>query len=207
MDWKLILSGIIGSISTIALTKILELLQRSREHKYSLQKAFFDKKITAGETAVAQWITLQSTMMTLSTLMNKALELSSEIGQKFTQDMFSDLNTRIKNAQNATSHLANSVYFYFDIEDEKLWDNVAFINFVDRLEELGQLSDSYNELLDHYIKLPLNEPTDEIEKQLDGYEVQMDSKLKEVSIVFSDASKEYGKLLKQIRQDVRKFDV
>lgn len=206
MEWKLILSGLIGSIATIALTKVLELIQSSKQHKYSLQKAFFERKINAGETAVAQWTMLRSTMMTLSTLFEKALEISSELGQQFAQDTFNDLNKKIKEAQTATYHLASAVYFYFDIEDEKLWDNNTLINFVESLEHFGQLSANYNELLDHYLKLPNNAPVEEIEKQLDVYEGQMNSKLKEMAKLFSDASEEYGKLLKQIRKDIKKYD-
>lgn len=206
MDWKLILSGLIGSIATIVLTKLIELLQKSKEHKYSLQKAFFDRKINAGEIAVAQWTMLRSSMITLSTLMDKALEISSELGQQVSQELYSDLNKRIKEAQTATYHLANAVYFYFDIEDEKLWHNNSVIKFVDNLEQVGQLSSNYSELLDYYLKLPDNDHAKEIENRLDILEGEMNSKLKEISKLFSDASKEYGVLLKQIRKDVKKFE-
>jgi hypothetical protein len=206
MDWKLITSGLIGALATIFLTKIFELIQKSKEHKYALQKAFFERKINAGEIAVAQWTILRSSMIALSTLTDKALEISSELGEEVSQELYSDLNKKIKEAQTATYHLANAVYFYFDIEDEKLWDNNSLIKFVDKLEQVGQLFANYSELLDYYSKLPDNEHATEIENKLDTLEREMNSKLKEIAKLFSDASKEYSILIKQIRKDVRKFE-
>jgi hypothetical protein len=38
-----IISGLIGSVLTVIVSKILDIIQQSREHRYSIQKTFFTK--------------------------------------------------------------------------------------------------------------------------------------------------------------------
>ena len=39
-----LLAALLGSILTIGIGKVLDLIQKRQEHKYSLQKIFFEKK-------------------------------------------------------------------------------------------------------------------------------------------------------------------
>ena len=39
------LGGLIGSILTVVISKSLEIFQKSKEHKYDLQRQFFVKKL------------------------------------------------------------------------------------------------------------------------------------------------------------------
>jgi hypothetical protein len=59
-----IMGGLVGSIFTVIITKILEIIQKSKEHKYSLQKTFFEKKLQSAEAAVAQWYLAASSCFT-----------------------------------------------------------------------------------------------------------------------------------------------
>jgi primosomal protein N'' len=49
-----ILGGLIGSLITVIVTKLLDMLQKANEHDYPLRKAFFKKKLVAAESAVAR---------------------------------------------------------------------------------------------------------------------------------------------------------
>ena len=46
------LAALLSSIFTVAIGKILDLIQKRQEHKYSLQKAFFEKKLKVAEALV-----------------------------------------------------------------------------------------------------------------------------------------------------------
>lgn len=48
-------SGLVGSILTVTIGKILELVQESKKHKYSLKRVFFEKKLASLEAAVRLW--------------------------------------------------------------------------------------------------------------------------------------------------------
>ena len=50
-----ILGGLIGSIITVVIGKVLDLIQQSKQHKYSIQKTFFTKKLEVADAAVSQW--------------------------------------------------------------------------------------------------------------------------------------------------------
>lgn len=49
------LGGLIGSILTVVISKSLEIFQKSKEHKYDLQRQFFVKKLSAAEATVMQY--------------------------------------------------------------------------------------------------------------------------------------------------------
>ncbi len=44
MDLKLVAVGLISSILTIVIQKLLEIFQKDREHKNELRKTYFEKK-------------------------------------------------------------------------------------------------------------------------------------------------------------------
>jgi hypothetical protein len=97
------LAALLSSIFTVTLGKILDLIQKHQEHKYSLQKAFFEKKLKTEEAIVSltqkaiSFLGSTSTILTNipnifttpgpgSFLMSQLQILSSQI-PKFMQDV------------------------------------------------------------------------------------------------------------------------
>lgn len=54
MTLDTLVAGLLGAVVTIIVTRVLDLIQKSKEHKYSLQKLFFEKKLQAAEASVAE---------------------------------------------------------------------------------------------------------------------------------------------------------
>jgi len=66
-----ILGGFIGSTLTVLITKSLEILQKSKEHKYNFQTLFFNKKLAAAETTVMQYSLFSDTLCQLRLLYSR----------------------------------------------------------------------------------------------------------------------------------------
>lgn len=51
-----LLGGLIGSTLTVVSKELLEIFRDSKQHSYSLQKYYFEKKLKAAEAASSVWL-------------------------------------------------------------------------------------------------------------------------------------------------------
>ena len=70
-----LLSALISSIITIGITKVLDLIQKRQEYKYSLQKIFVEKKLEMAEDMVAFFYRTKMVYQSMSRLLEKAPSL------------------------------------------------------------------------------------------------------------------------------------
>jgi hypothetical protein len=71
------LAALLGSIFTGAIGKILDLIQKNQEHKYSLQKAFFEKKLKVGEALVTYTRKTMGLVGPMNILLKKTPDLAT----------------------------------------------------------------------------------------------------------------------------------
>jgi hypothetical protein len=71
-----LLAGLIGSVLTVAIGKILDLIQKRQEHRYSLQKTFFERKLKVAEAIVINSYKAINLIAPLNTLLKKLPELA-----------------------------------------------------------------------------------------------------------------------------------
>ena len=92
-----IIGGLIGSVLTVIISKILDIMQQSREHRYSIQKTFFTKKLEVAEAAVSQWYVSSNVLGSIARLYEQAPVLEKGIER----DVFNIMN----NSLTVTSNL------------------------------------------------------------------------------------------------------
>lgn len=81
-----ILAGLLGSILTVIITKVLDIFQKKSEFKIELKKQFFVKKLQAGETAMIQYTNLSVALQQLSVLYADHDKLQSSINQNLKEN-------------------------------------------------------------------------------------------------------------------------
>ncbi|MGV3597531.1 MAG: hypothetical protein ACO1PI_06650 [Bacteroidota bacterium] len=109
-----ILGGLVGSVLTILTSKILDIIQKSKEHQYELQKLFFERKLHAAETTITQYTILYQAVNTLAILYEKFDQETGELENILAQQVV----TQMEVANNASFMLANSITLYFDFEKQ-----------------------------------------------------------------------------------------
>lgn len=105
----------LGSILTIGIGKVLDLIQKRQEHKYSLQKIFFEKKLKVAEVIVGHGEKLRNILEPLSTILEKVtvLPATPEIGSLLTSQL-QTLSSRIQNFQQEINDYNDASKLYFD---------------------------------------------------------------------------------------------
>src|SRR5689334_3897585 len=133
-----ILGGLIGSILTVVVTKLLDILQTSKQHKYELETKFFERKLSAAETAMTQFNILYGAILSLGLLydrMNNEINEVEELIQKHLHDQGSK---QLELATNSSFLLSNSISLYFDFDDE-FTQNKIIKEFYDAIGTIGTL--------------------------------------------------------------------
>jgi hypothetical protein len=106
---------LLGSILTIVIGKLLDLIQKSQEHKYSLQKIFFEKKLKIAEAIVGNFQKVINVLQPISAVLTKVTDLSTtpEIGGFLTSQL-QTLSSKIQNISLETNDYLQAASLYFD---------------------------------------------------------------------------------------------
>lgn len=129
MSNETIIGFLTGSLATGLVTKVLEMIQKSKEHKYSLEKAFFEKKLLAAEAVVAYWYGSSLMATNMATLFRLSVD-NENISQPIILSAQAELNNEMKKIQQIQSNAHFSFPLYFDLEDSFLWSGEAFEAYV-----------------------------------------------------------------------------
>jgi hypothetical protein len=202
-----LLSGVLGSILTIVLTKVLDLFQKSKEHKYSLQKAFFERKLNAAETATIQFQILANACFSLSVLFER---LNSKKGQDDDENfldkhLFDQLTLQTEVANNASFLIANSVTLYFDLDiaftnNEKIRD---FYEVLGHMQTAGKQAQKDHEIYESQIGNQYEVQAYEVWNQS---EKRFEDTLKKIAEEYKTFNQEIIKVLREMRTQMKKFD-
>lgn len=132
-----ILGGIIGSLVTILASKIFEFIKMHIQHKQSLKKLFFEKKINSAEAAASHWSYLRSTIKSFSAILEAATN-TEDVGyeSEFLGNFAESLSHQLKKIEEPDK-LVYSVFLYFDIDDnavEKINDIIECCMTIESLK-------------------------------------------------------------------------
>src|SRR5690625_7256892 len=134
-----IFGGLIGSVLTVVIGKSLEILQKSKEHKYELEKQFFVKKLSAAEAAVMQYSLLSDALSQLIILYSRYAAYETDVGKQLNENLLKQINEKIALSNNASFNIANALGLYFDL-DYYFSNTHILSNFYDTLNSLGPYS-------------------------------------------------------------------
>lgn len=206
MPIEALLAGLIGSLITIVATKLLEILQRSREHKYSLQRALFEKKLQSAEAAVMEWHSIASSCSALAgiyeQLSAKDTEIEGEVAVQLTEVFYE----RMQKAYSIVNQVSDTVFLYFDIDDSPFYESESLNKLVLVFTRLRALGESFEILtkLKEQTKHPISERA--IQIQIERIHEEAIIQARDLSTIFDKAYKEMVKLIRKLRADLRRFD-
>ena len=199
-----LLGGLIGSLLTVVATKLLDLFQKSKEHKYSLQSAYFVKKIQAAEAAVSQWYIYAASSGGLSTLYEQLA-----VDKNFELEVFNAMNTaflaQLNKVQEA-SITAHSFLLYFDVDHDEFWNNEAMKKYLSLLSSIQALNIRHQvwlQVLDKHKGTPEEQI---ITQELDRVWKEARPLVGELGIVVDQMRSGAIKLLGQARQEMKKYE-
>ena len=203
--WTGILGGLVGSILTVVVTKLLDIFQSSKQHQYSLEQKFFEKKLAAAETAMTQYSILSTALTNLSVLYDRMNNDSNDIEDSLQSTLANQCQQQLELATNASFTLANSITLYFDLQTE-FNQNTIVKEFYTLLGKLGPLTQNCQLTLETYInsKGKVNEQS--ALKLFNDAEEKFEAGLKDVSENMANFSSQIQSTMKQIRFEMSRFE-
>jgi hypothetical protein len=203
--WTGILGGLIGSILTVVVTKLLEILQKSKEHKYTLQKSFFEKKLLAAEATITQYTILSNALTNLAVLYERIHNETNEVEDYLQDTLHQQAMQQLEVANNASFIVANSVTLYFDL-DTQFNQNQIIRDFYNLLGGIQPLTENRDITFQHYesvIGTDLEEPAYQLFLQSDQ---QLNNLMQSISSSYIAFNNQLMNVIGQIRNEMRKFD-
>jgi len=201
-----VMGGAVGSLITIITAKLTGIVLKEREHKRGLQRAFFERKLSAAEHAMAQWHATASLLTGIITLYEqitgKERELEYELF-RVTNDAFVSQWQKISQ----TAHeAANTLLVYFDTEESAFINADGIKKLLDRLSSIRSLDISLKFALDMFDKCKGTRKEGEAWEQVKRIMDQYHSNLKDISAIFGQAQKEMVDFLSTVRKDMRRYE-
>jgi len=200
-----ILGGFIGSTLTVLITKSLEILQKSKEHKYNFQTLFFNKKLAAAETTVMQYSLFSDTLCQLRLLYSRYEEYDTYIGNQLNDNLLKQIEEKIKIANHASMSLANSISLYFDLTSS-FSKNQIISEFYDTLNSLGPYYENVEKTFDQYLSFIGTENEKETYEIYQTSEKYLGIAMENVALGYEKFDIELNKQIQQIRNEMKKFE-
>lgn len=203
--WIGILGGLIGSIITVVVTKLLDIFQKSKEHKYTLERSFFEKKLLAAEATITQYTILSTALTNLTVLYERILNESNEMEDYLQDTLHQQSMQQLEIANNASFIVANSVTLYFDL-DAQFSQNQIIRDFYNLLAAIQPLSDNEDRTYKHYesvIGTDLEAPACQLYLQA---EQDLNNLMQTISTSYTGFNNQLQTVIRQIRQEMKKFE-
>lgn len=200
-----ILGGLIGSILTVVIGKSLEILQKSKEHKYELEKQFFVKKLSAAEATVMQYSLLSDALSQLIILYSRYEAYETDIGKQLNDDLLKQIDEKIALANKASLNIANAISLYFDLQSD-FSKNQIISSFYDTLNSLGPYSENVNKTFHQYLNYKGTEHEKEAHDIYLNAERHMGAAMKNVADGYKVFDDELQNQIVQIRTEMKKFE-
>jgi len=203
--WTGILGGLIGSILTVSLSKLLEIIQKSKEHKYSLEKSFFEKKLLAAEATITQYTILSNALTNLAVLYDRINNVTNDVEDFLQNTLHQQAMQQLEVANNASFIVANSVTLYFDLDSQFTQNQTVrnFYNLLGNIQPLTENRDITQQYYESVIGTELEKTALQLFLQSDQ---QLNNLIQAISVSCVVFNKQLMHVVGQIRNEMRRFD-
>jgi hypothetical protein len=201
-----LLGGLFGSILTVVVTKIFELTQEKNKHKFHLQQRYFDRKLLVAEKAASQFTLLTSSLSNLAMVCERLPNQQSVAEEGFSQQLIDAAQANIQKIADTSYELANSVFIYFDIEENSFWDAKPIRDFYDKISEMDRLT---KQLASSYTRYNFVRGSQEelvVLAEINQIEKQLSKCYNDVSDLYENGKNIYLELLRKIRIEMRNYE-
>lgn len=207
MDDKLlaIFAGLLGSILTVIITKVLDIFQKKSEFKIELKKQFFIKKLQAGETAIIQYTHLSVALQQLNVLYSDHDNLQKGINKNLKENFQEQIDRKLEFINSTSLILSSSIGLYFDFKEHSL-ETKVFNSVSDKVFILSSFIESADVAYENYTRAVGSEEED---REYEKYEIEYDkviSAMKDIAILYNQFDEEIRSQMKQMRNEMRKYE-
>lgn len=200
-----VLGGLIGSILTVVITKVLDLIQKKNEYTYDLKKQFFNKKLQAAEAAIMQYSLLSGALNNLIILFGRYKEGETLVGENLNSNLLKQVDEAVAKAKSSSLLLSNSIALYFDLTSNYTTNEILNA-FYDNLNLLAPYLENVEITHEQYLRFI---GTEQEREAYDIYQKAEDFMAQAMKIV-GDGHKVFDEELReqisQIRNEMKKFE-
>ena len=206
MSGEMLMGALGGALLTIIVVKVLDMGQKRREHRFALQKSYFQKKLRAAETALAKWDSTASALSGLVALYERVVTKEKELEYELFRMTNESFIAQLREIAQASHEIANIVLLYFDTEDTATLNSEAFKKFLDRLSSITSLDIPMRFALDFYEKFRGTHHEEEAWREVERIMKEYQFCLKDLSALLNEAHREMIDLIGRTRKAMKQYE-
>jgi hypothetical protein len=200
-----ILGGLIGSILTVVITKVIELIQKKNEFTYELKKQFFAKKLLSAEATIMQYSHFSEALNQLIILFSNYKESDSNVGRNLNNNLLKQIDEKIALANSSSLALSSSISLYFDLTSNYT-ANEILTSFYDKLNMLGPYTENVEVTHEQYLNFIGLEQENEAYEIYQNAENFLGQAMKNIAEGYKVFDFELRHQISQIRNEMRKYE-
>ena len=206
VEYIALLSGLFGSIFTVLIGKILEIIQKKYEFTYSLKLKYFEKKLESAEKAIIYSSLISGVFNNLAFMFKEIPKLDNKNARSSLLKIQDSFSEQIKQANEILKKYGDSTMLYFDFGDSILNTTSFPGTFFSLLNDLYNIKKE-RDILISQIGKDGKIDIDEINNQLDSTQKLAVEKVNALSKLMSEVEKGVKENIKVIRKEFKKLDV
>ncbi len=209
IDYKIIavFSGLAGSLITVFITKIIELIQKNKEYKFLFRKTYFDKKLASAEKAIALWYSASINLGNMAMIYDRISTNQNEREAEWVKELNEIYSIKFTELDKISNQIQNSVYLYFDLDSSGKYNYDPLKELYDRASRINRLNISISLSEAKFIKSKGTEYEYLTRKELETNYQELRLCFKDLSTIMKDAQSELNDFIKQVRKEMKTYDM
>ena len=203
-----LLGGLIGSILTVVITKVLDLFQESRKHRYSLKQSFFQNKLRSAEAAATQWQVFSKSAGFFEALAKQWSEKPKSFSSASIELLGRELDSHLEITRQSSIDAANTIMLYFELNDPSFWDSGPLRKLsyhFSALDALQARARDWQRIFRHGSSVPA-ELSDPIRREYNEMQVEVLEHFRALAEAYRELEGAAASVLKGIRADLQTFE-
>ena len=199
-----ILGGLIGSVLTVLISRIFDMIQKKNEHSYALKKLFFERKLSVAEAAISQRYVLASTLRSFSLLLEQVsanLELILASPPECLKNYNDAISQQSVKLLTPAFDAANAVSLFFDVDESM--QSATMEDILDMMMSIEGRTKVFQFLITTALNAPEKRKLyDEAKKTLE----QLQAEIIKLSDIVKSGSQQVSRTIMQIRSEMKRFE-
>ena len=201
-----LLSGLVGSILTVIVTKVIDIFQKKNEQNFYFKKAFFDKKLESAERIISIWYATSTNLGNLAAIYDRVAIDENELGTDWFDNLNNLYGTKLSDLDALSSQIQNSIYLYFDLDSSGKYNYDPLKELYERISRIHLLQESIESAELDYEKAIGTKFENLAKTELDKHYVQLRLCFQDLSTIMKDAKNELVDYIRQLRKEMKKFE-
>jgi len=207
-----LIAGLLSSLFTVFVTKLLDLFQNKKQHRYNIERLYFEKKINAAELIVSQMTILSGALMHIIILFERLKEQdNSKIIDEFESHVDRNLeltiDKQLKQNENTLFVITNTLMLYFDVNDKDLFSKESTKELHNLVGQVGTKLEAMDNAHENLLNR-LN--SNEYNKAVETYNLSVSAYKSHIQLIIDKYETLYAQLVSTvelIRNDISQYEL